>query len=71
MRNNELSKQILREAEERFKNKNMKVEFTINAPVFDENKMTDYLRIFANMLLVAEGETITDVKVNGEEVNPY
>lgn len=70
MRNNELSKQILREAEERFKN-NMKVEFTINAPVFYENKMTDYLRIFANMLLVAEGETITDVKVNGEEVNPY
>lgn len=49
----------------------MKIEFTINAPAIDENKMTDYLRIFAEMMLVAEDETITDVKVNGEEVNPY
>ena len=37
MRNNELSKQILKEAQERFKN--MKVEFEIIAPVFAEEKM--------------------------------
>lgn len=49
----------------------MKIEFTINAPAIDENKMTDYLRIFAEMILVAEGETFIDVKVDGKDVCPY
>jgi hypothetical protein len=70
MRNNELSKQILKEAEERFKDKNMKIEITINAPVFGEEKMADYLRLFAQMLLTAEGETVS-ITIDGEAINPY
>ena len=71
MRNNELSKQILKEAEERFKDKNMKIEITINAPVFGEEKMADYLRLFAQMLLTAEGETVASVTIDGKVINPY
>ena len=70
MRNNELSKQILKEAEERFKVKNMKIEITINAPAVGEEKMADYLRLFAQMLLTAEGETVF-ITINGEAINPY
>ena len=70
MRNNELSKQILKEAEERFKVKNMKIEITINAPALGEEKMADYLRLFAQMLLTAEGETVS-ITINGEAINPY
>lgn len=69
-RYNELSKQILKEAEERFKDKNMKIEITINAPVFGEEKMADYLRLFAQMLLTAEGETVS-ITIDGEAINPY
>ena len=70
MRNNELSKRILKEAEERFKDKNMKIEITINAPALGEEKMVDYLRLFAKMLLTAEGETVF-ITINGEAINPY
>ena len=69
MRNNELSKQILKEAQERFKN--MKVEFEIIAPVFAEEKMEEYLRLFAKMLLVAEGETVVGLTIDGKNINPY
>lgn len=71
MRNNELSKQILKEAEERFGNKNMKIEIEINAPVLLDGKMDDYLRLFARMLLIAEGETITTLIIDGKNINPY
>ena len=69
MRNNELSKQILKEAEERFKNKNMKAEIEITAPVLPEEKMIEYLMLFARMLLIAEGETVS-IKIDGQEVYP-
>lgn len=69
MRNNELSKQILKEAEERYKI--MKVEFEINAPVFTEEKMEDYLRLFAKWLFVADGETVVNLTIDGRPVNPY
>lgn len=49
----------------------MKAEITINSPVLTAEKMEDYLRLFAKMLLIAEGETIAELTVNGKEVNPY
>ena len=48
----------------------MKAEITINAPVFNEEKMADYLRIFSQMLLTAEGETVASVTIDGKEINP-
>ncbi len=48
----------------------MKIEITINAPVFGEEKMADYLRLFAQMLLTAEGETVS-ITIDGESINPY
>ena len=71
MRNNELSKQILKEAEERFKDKNMKIEIKINAPVFGEEKMADCRRFFSQILLTAEGETVSSVMIDGKVINPY
>lgn len=49
----------------------MKIEITINAPVFGEEKMADYLRLFAQMLLTAEGETVASVTIDGKVINPY
>ena len=49
----------------------MKAEITINAPVFNGEKMADYLRIFVQMLLTAEGETVASVTIDGKEINPY
>ena len=69
MRNNELSKQILKESEEQYKI--MKVEFEINAPVFTEEKMEDYLRLFAKWLFVADGETVVKLTIDGRAINPY
>ena len=48
----------------------MKIEITINAPALGEEKMADYLRLFAKMLLTAEGETVF-ITINGEAINPY
>ena len=49
----------------------MKVEFEINAPVFTEEKMEDYLRLFAKLLFVADGETIIKLTIDGRAINPY
>jgi hypothetical protein len=49
----------------------LKVEFTINAPVFDRERMEEYLGLFARMLLVAEDETIVDAKINDSPVHLY
>ena len=69
MRDNKLSKQILQESEERYKT--MKVEFEINAPVFSDEKMEDYLRLFAKWLFVADGETVVKLTIDGRAINPY
>lgn len=48
----------------------MKAEIIINAPVFEEEKMADYLRLFAKMLIIAEGETVS-ITIDGTAINPY
>ena len=49
----------------------LKVEFTVNAPVFDRERMEEYLGLFARMLLVAEDETLVDAKINDSPVHLY
>lgn len=46
----------------------MKIEFKLNVDKDREPKMLEYFSLFAKALLLAEDETLVDIKINNEHV---